>query len=180
VPGAVVGAVFESVIQENLGAPWLIAVMLAIFGVVLYVVDRRMPSARGLESIRVRTGLYLGVAQALALQPGVSRSGVTMTAARAIGLDRETAARFSFLLSLPIIAGAGLYKAADLAQSGFQGYGAEFFWGFVSSGVSGFLVIWGLLTYLKRHDFKVFMLYRFAAAALVLGLIATSVREATI
>ena len=180
VPGAIVGAVFESVIQENLGAPWLIAVMLAVFGVVLYVVDRRMPSDRSLDSIGVRTGLYLGVAQALALQPGVSRSGVTMTAARAIGLDRETAARFSFLLSLPIIAGAGLYKGLDLAQTGFQGHGAEFFWGFVSSGVSGFLVIWGLLTYLKRHDFKVFMLYRFAAAALVLGLIAAGVREATI
>ena len=180
VPGAVIGAAFERVIQENLGATWLIAVMLTVFGFVLYMVDRRMPSVRGLESIGVRTGLYLGVAQALALQPGVSRSGVTMTAARAIGLDRETAARFSFLLSLPIIAGAGLYKGVDLAQTGFQGYGAEFFWGFVSSGVSGFLVIWGLLKYLKRHDFKVFMLYRVAAAALVLGLIAAGVREATI
>jgi undecaprenyl-diphosphatase len=180
VPGATVGALLERVIQESLGAPWLIAVMLAIFGVVLYAVDRRMPSDRGLDSIGVRTGLYLGVAQALALEPGVSRSGVTMTAARAIGLDRETAARFSFLLSLPIIAGAGLYKAADLAQTGFQGYEAQFFWGFVSSGLSGFLVIWGLLKYLKQHDFKVFMLYRLAVAALVLGLIAAGVREATI
>jgi undecaprenyl-diphosphatase len=180
VPGATVGALLEGVIQESLGAPWLIAVMLAIFGVVLYTVDRRMPNDRGLDSIGVRTGLYLGVAQALALQPGVSRSGVTMTAARAIGLDRETAARFSFLLSLPIIAGAGLYKAADLAQTGFQGYEAQFFWGFVSSGLSGFLVIWGLLKYLKQHDFKVFMLYRLAVAALVLGLIAAGVREATI
>jgi undecaprenyl-diphosphatase len=179
VPGATVGALLERVIQESLGAPWLIAVMLAIFGVVLYAVDRRMPSDRGLDSIGVRTGLYLGVAQALALQPGVSRSGVTMTAARAIGLDRETAARFSFLLSLPIIAGAGLYKAADLAQTGFQGYEAQFFWGFVSSGLSGFLVIWGLLKYLKQHDFKVFMLYRLAVAALVLGLIAAGVRAAT-
>ena len=180
IPGAVVGALAESLIQETLGAPWLIAVMLAIFGVVLYAVDRRMPSVRGMDSIGVRTGLYLGVAQAMALQPGVSRSGVTMTAARAIGLDRETAARFSFLLSLPIIAGAGLYKGADLAQSGFQGYEAQFFWGFVSSTVSGFLVIWGLLKYLKRHDFKIFMLYRLAVAGLVLGLIAAGVREATI
>ena len=103
-----------------------------------------------------------------------------MTAARAIGIDRETAARFSFLLSLPIIAGAGLYKGASLAETGFQGYEAQFFWGFVSSGISGFLVIWGLLKYLKKHDFKVFMLYRLAVAALVLGLIATGVREATI
>jgi len=180
IPGAIVGVVFEDVIQENLGAPVLISVMLAVFGVVLYVVDRSAPSVRGLDSIGVRTGLFLGVAQAMALQPGVSRSGVTMTAARAIGLDRETAARFSFLLSLPIIAGAGLYKGADLAQTGFQGYEAQFFWGFVSSTISGFLVIWGLLKYLKRHDFKVFMLYRLGVAALVLSLVATGVREATI
>ena len=180
IPGAIVGAVAEDVIQESLGAPVLIAVMLAIFGVVLYVVDKRMPSVRGMDSIGVRTGLFLGIAQAMALQPGVSRSGVTMTAARAIGLDRETAARFSFLLSLPIIAGAGLYKGTDLATTGFQGYEAQFFWGFVSSAISGFLVIWGLLKYLKRHDFKVFMLYRLAVAALVLGLVAAGVREATI
>ena len=179
IPGAVVGALAEEVIQENLGAPALIAVMLAVFGIVLYLVDARMPGTRGLDSIGVRTGLFLGVAQALALQPGVSRSGVTMTAARAIGLDRETAARFSFLLSLPIIAGAGFYKGTDLASTGFQGFEAQFFWGFVSSALSGFLVIWGLLKYLKRHDFKVFMLYRLAAAGLVLGLIATGVREAT-
>ncbi|MGH2630289.1 MAG: undecaprenyl-diphosphate phosphatase [Actinomycetota bacterium] len=179
IPGAVVGFVFEDVIQDNLGAPWLISVMLAVFGVVLYEVDRRAPSVRGLGSIGVGTGLFLGIAQAMALQPGISRSGVTMTAARAIGLDRETAARFSFLLSLPIIAGAGLFKGLELTQTGFQGHDAEFFWGFVSSAVSGFLVIWGLLKYLKRHDFKVFMLYRLAVAALVLGLIATGVREAT-
>ena len=180
IPGAIVGAVAEDVIQESLGAPVLIAVMLAIFGVVLYLVDKRMPSVRGMDSIGVRTGLFLGIAQAMALQPGVSRSGVTMTAARAIGLDRETAARFSFLLSLPIIAGAGLYKATDLATTGFQGYEAQFFWGFVSSAISGFLVIWGLLKYLKRHDFKVFMLYRLVVAALVLGLVAAGVRGATI
>lgn len=179
IPGAIVGFVLEDVIQDTLGAPWLISVMLAIFGVVLYEVDRRAPSNRGLGSIGVRTGLFLGIAQAMALQPGVSRSGVTMTAARAIGLDRETAARFSFLLSLPIIAGAGVFKGLELTHTGFQGHDAEFFWGFVSSALSGFLVIWGLLKYLKRHDFKVFMLYRLAVAALVLGLIATGVREAT-
>ncbi|MDH5314531.1 MAG: undecaprenyl-diphosphate phosphatase [Actinomycetota bacterium] len=179
IPGALVGAVSEDVIQERLGAPTLIAVMLALFGVALYLVDKHMPSVRTIDSIGVRTGLFLGVAQALALQPGVSRSGVTMTAARSIGLDRESAARFSFLLSLPIIAGAGLFKGADLMQTGFQGFEAQFFWGFVSSAISGFLVIWGLLAYLKRHDFKVFMLYRLAVAALVLGLVAAGVRDAT-
>ena len=180
IPGAAAGALFEGPIQDHLGAPWLIAVMLAVFGVVLWWVDARSPSDRGIDSIGVRTGIGLGVAQAVALQPGVSRSGITMTAARWIGLDRESAARFSFLLAIPIIAGAGLFKGVDLIQTGFQGYGTEFFWGFVSSAISGFVVIWALLGYLRRHSFRVFMYYRLAAAALVLILIATGVRSATI
>jgi undecaprenyl-diphosphatase len=180
IPGAVIGAVFESPIKERLGEPWLIAVMLAVFGVVLWWVDARSPTDRGMNSIGLKTGIGLGIAQAMALQPGVSRSGITMTAARWIGLDRESAARFSFLLAIPIIAGAGLYEGVDLLRSGFQGYASEFFWGFVSSAVSGFVVIWGLLGYLRRHSFKAFMYYRLGAAALVLALIATGVRSATI
>jgi undecaprenyl-diphosphatase len=180
VPGAIAGALFESAIEDSLGQPWLIAVMLAVFGVVLWAVDRSARSDRDLATIGPRTGLFLGVAQAVALQPGVSRSGITITAARAIGLERESAARFSFLLSLPIIAGAGAFKALDLVQTGFQGYGAEFFWGFVSSAISGFVVIWFLLRYLRRHSFALFMWYRLAVAALCLVLIATGVRSATI
>ena len=180
IPGAVLGAVFEGPIQEHLGEPLLIAVMLAGFGVVLWWVDARSRSDRGFDSIGLRTGVGLGIAQGLALQPGVSRSGITMTAARWIGLDRESAARFSFLLAIPITAGAGLFKGVDLAQTGFQGYGSEFFWGFVASAVSGYVVIWGLLGYLRRHTFKAFMYYRLAVAALVFVLIATGARSATI
>ncbi|HZT10159.1 MAG TPA: undecaprenyl-diphosphate phosphatase, partial [Actinomycetota bacterium] len=105
---------------------------------------------------------------------------VTITGARAIGIEREAAARFSFLLAIPIIAGAGLYKGVGMLQDGFQGYGAQFFWGFVASAVSGFVVIWFLLRYLRRHDFLIFMVYRLAVAALVFLLIATGVRSATI
>ncbi|MEP6476585.1 MAG: undecaprenyl-diphosphate phosphatase [Actinomycetota bacterium] len=178
IPGAIAGALFEDMIQEKLGKPWLISLMLAAFGVILYVVDRTARSDETVDDINVRRGGILGLAQALALQPGVSRSGVTMTAARLMGLDRESAARFSFLLAMPIIAGAGVFKGFDLLHTGFQGYGSEFLWGFVSSALSGFLVIWGLLRYLRTHDFKVFMIYRLAVAALVLGLIATGVRPA--
>jgi undecaprenyl-diphosphatase len=180
IPGVIAGATFESVIQDELGQPVIIAVMLAVMGVILYVVDRGARERRGLDSIRPRTGLFLGLAQALALQPGVSRSGITITAGRAIGLDRPTAARFSFLLALPIIAGAGLYEGIDVAQSGFQGYGAAFLAGFIASAISGFLVIWFLLRYLRRHDFLVFMLYRLAVAALALVLVATGVRPGTL
>jgi undecaprenyl-diphosphatase len=180
IPGALVGALFEDVIQERLGAPLLIAVMLVVFGIVLVVVDRVARSDRAFGTIGPRTGLFLGVAQALALQPGVSRSGVTITAARAIGLDREAAARFSFLLSLPIIAGAGLYKAIEVAGTGLQGNGAEFVAGFVAAAISGFVVIRWLLGYLRRHDFMIFLWYRIAVAVLVVLLIVTGAREPTI
>jgi len=180
IPGAVAGAAFENVIVEKLGQPWLIATMLAVFGLVLWVVDARAPSGRGAGSIGVRTGLGLGIAQAAALQPGVSRSGVTITAARWIGLERGAATRFSFLLAIPIIAGAGLFTGLDVVRTGFQGYASQFLWGAVSSAVSGFVVIWGALGYLRRHTFKAFMIYRLAVAGLVLLLIATGARPATI
>jgi undecaprenyl-diphosphatase len=180
VPGAVAGAFLEGFITDRLGQPWLIAVMLAVFGVVLYVVDRLAPQRRGLDEITVRDGLVLGVAQAVALQPGVSRSGVTMTAARAIGLDRPASARFSFLLSLPIIAGAGVFKAGDVFGGGIpSSMVAPFVWGMIASAVSGFLVISFLLAYLRRRDFALFMWYRLAVAALVFVVIALGVRPAT-
>ena len=172
IPGVIVGVLLEDVIQEHLGQPWLIAAMLVVFGIVLYVVDRWAATTRTLDDVTPRRGLLLGIAQAAALQPGVSRSGVTMTAGRLLKLDRADAARFSFLLALPITAGAGVYKGIDLAQTGFQGYASEFFWGFVASGVSGFLVIAWLLRYLRTRDFKIFMIYRLAVAAIVVGAIA--------
>ncbi len=181
IPGVLAGVTLEGFIQDELGQPWLIAVMLAVFGVVLVVVDRRARVRRDLHDISVGSGLALGVAQALALQPGVSRSGVTITAARAMGFDRETAARFSFLLSLPIIAGAALYKGLEVAGDGLpEGLAGPFVAGIVSSALSGFLVIAFLLTYLKRHDFAVFMWYRIAVAVLCLGLIVFDVLPATV
>jgi undecaprenyl-diphosphatase len=181
VPGVIAGASLESVIQENLGQPWLIATMLAVFGVVLYVVDRVASTSRHLDDLAVSNGWWLGVAQALALQPGVSRSGVTITSARLMGFDRTTAARFSFLLSLPIIAGAALYKGIDLVREGVPpGMGGAFLAGIVASAISGFLVIAFLLSYLRRRDFAIFLWFRLAAAALCFALIATGARPATI
>jgi undecaprenyl-diphosphatase len=179
IPGAIVGGLFEDVITNKLGQPWLIATMLAIFGVVLYVVDKGAKRSRTIEDLSVKDGGIMGIAQALALQPGVSRSGITMTAGRLLGLDRESAARFSFLLALPIIAGAGVLKGIGLVGTGFQGYGSQFLWGFLASAISGFIVIWGLLRYLRGHDYKIFMIYRLAVAVLVFGLIIANVRSAT-
>jgi len=181
IPGVILGATLERVIQDELGQPWLIAVMLAVFGVVLYAVDRIASARRGLGDLSVRNGWWLGVAQAVALQPGVSRSGVTITAARAMGFDRPTAARFSFLLSLPIIAGAGLYKGIDVVREGIpDGMEGAFVTGVIASAISGFGVIAFLLSYLRRRDFAIFLWYRLAAAALCFGVIASGARPGTI
>jgi undecaprenyl-diphosphatase len=178
IPGAVAGAALESVIEDKLGQPVLIATMLAVGGVVLYAVDRACRADREIPDLTLRDSVIIGVAQAAALQPGVSRSGVTITAARALGMTRESAARFSFLLSLPIIAGAGLFKGAGVIKEGGlpPGFAAPFFWGFVAAAVSGYVVIWWLLAYLRRRDFALFMWYRLAVAALVFTLVATGVR----
>jgi len=183
IPGALAGAVLEDTIERKLGQPYLIAIMLAVFGVILYVVDRWAKQTRDFEDLRFGHAIFIGLAQAVALQPGVSRSGVTITAARAVGVKRDVAARFSFLLSLPIIGGAGVFKGAKLltgAEHIPPGFGPAFAWGMLASAVSGFLVIWGLLAYLRRRDFAPFVLYRLAAAGLVLGIIAAGVRSATI
>jgi undecaprenyl-diphosphatase len=181
VPGAVVGATLESVIEEHLGAPWLIAVMLIAFGILLYVVDRTSPARRDVDDLTFGDALLIGTAQALALSPGVSRSGVTITAARRRGLDREAAARFSFLLSLPVIGGAGIFKGLDLLDTGLpSGMGPPFFWGFVASAVSGFVVIWLLLAYVKKRDFAPFVIYRIVVALVVFGAIAAGLRSASV
>jgi undecaprenyl-diphosphatase len=183
IPGAVTGALLEDVIEEKLGEPWIIAIMLAVFGVVLYVVDRRARQDRTLRHMRLRDALVIGVAQAVALQPGVSRSGITITAARGLGFQRERAARFSFLLSLPIIGGAGLFKGAKILTGkehiphSFYG---PFAAGVVAAGISGFLVIWALLAYLRRRNFAPFAIYRLAVAAFVLAIIAAGIRPARV
>ena len=180
IPAVLAGVAFEGVIEEHLSQPWLIAIWLAAFGVVLWAVDRWAASDRGFDTIGVRSGLGLGTTQTLALAPGVSRSGITMTAARVIGLDRTASARFSFLLALPVVFGAGVLKTVDLLTGGFHGYGAQFAWGFAASAVSGFLVIAFLLRYLRTHSFAVFMWYRLAVAGLTFALIVTGVRPATV
>jgi len=171
----------ESFIQDELGQPWLIAIMLVVFGVVLYVVDRVMATGRHMGDLGVRDGLIMGAAQALALQPGVSRSGVTMTAGRLLTFDRETAARFSFLLAMPVVAGAGLYKGVQLIGDGLPpGMAGPFVAGMIASAVSGFLVIAFLLRYLRRHDFALFLWVRIAVAALIFIVIASGARSGTI
>jgi undecaprenyl-diphosphatase len=180
IPAAVIGAAGESLIADRLGEPWQIAIFLAFFGVVLWIADRR-PQARGLRDLRYGEGLVLGFAQALALMPGVSRSGITISAARFLELDRDAAARLSFLLLVPIVLGAALLKGVTDVLFGDlpAGWGGPFLVGTLAAAGAGLVAIDVLLGYVRRHDYSLFVLYRLAVALFVAGLIASGVRDAS-
>jgi undecaprenyl-diphosphatase len=180
IPAAVVGALFEEAIANNLGEPWQIAILLAVFGIVLWIADRR-PARRRMDELDLKAAVGVGLAQSLALAPGVSRSGITISAARFLGLDREAAANFSFLLLVPITFGAVFWKGLTDVVFGDlpPGSTGPFVVGMIAAALSGTLAIWGLLGYVRRHDYSVFVLYRLVVAVFVLLLIATGVRPAT-
>lgn len=169
IPAAVTGALFADVIEEKTGAIWMVGTMLIVFGLVLAWADRRR-GVRTIDDVRLRDALYMGAGQALALQPGVSRSGVTMTVGRMVGLGRESAARFAFLMSIPITAGALLFKAADVwGQGGIpDGFVAPFAWGIVASGITGWLAVWGTLRLVRTHTFTPFVIYRVSLGSFIL------------
>lgn len=169
-PAAAVGALLDNVVEEQLSAEWLIGVMLIVFGLVLWWADR-LPERRGESDFAPRSALLMGMAQAAALQPGVSRSGVTLSAARALGFDRDAAARLSFLMSIPIIAGAALYEGLKVARDGGLPAGTEapFFWGVLSSAVTGFIAIWFLLRLIRSRGFAPFAIYRVLLGLFVIG-----------
>ena len=172
VPAALTGVALESVLASD-DHVWLTAVCLIVFGVVLAVADRRTGD-READSFSLRDAIFMGVGQALALQPGVSRSGITMTVGRALAFDRVAAARLSFLMSLPIIAGAGVYKFLDIG--GLGGVPSDmrlaFAVGMGASAITGFLAVWGLLRLIARVTFDGFALYRVVAGLGVLVVLA--------
>jgi undecaprenyl-diphosphatase len=180
IPAAAVGAAGETFIAQRLGEPWQIALLLAGFGVLLWLADQR-PERRRLDGLGLGAALAIGLAQVASLAPGVSRSGITISAGRFLGLDRESAARFSFLLLVPITLGAVLFKGvSDVVLADLPpGSTGPFVVGTIAAAISGLAAIWALLGYVRRHDYSVFALYRLAIAAAVLLLIATGVREAS-
>jgi undecaprenyl-diphosphatase len=179
VPAALIGALFADAIAERLGEPWQIAILLAVFGGVLWLADRR-PQERQMGDLRLGSAVAVGLAQSLALMPGVSRSGITITAGRFLGLDRDSAARFSFLLLVPITFGAVLYKGVGDVLLGDlpPGSTGPFVVGSLAAFASGLAAIAALLGYVRRHNYSVFVVYRIAVAIAVLMLIATGVRPA--
>jgi undecaprenyl-diphosphatase len=180
IPAALFGVALESFIEDQLGKPWLIATLMLGFAVVMYVVDRLAKLDRAMEQLTWFDALLIGIAQAFALAPGVSRSAVTMVMGLGLRLDRESAARYSFLMSIPVIGGAAAYKGLEVAKTGLPaGTAMPFAVGIVSAAISGFVAIWFMLAYLRRHDFTIFVLYRVVAAIAILAVIAAGARAAS-
>ncbi len=180
IPAGVVGLLGEDLIADNLGDPWQILILLSAGALLLWWADRR-PQTRTMGDLGLGHAVAMGFAQALALAPGVSRSGITITAGRLLGLDRDSAARFSFLLLLPTVLGALLLKGVGDVLLGDlpDGWQGPFLVGTLASLGSGLLAIDWLLGYVRRHTYNVFVLYRLVVAAILLLVIVTGIREAT-
>jgi undecaprenyl-diphosphatase len=166
IPGAAAGLLLEEEASTIFRAPWLIAVAMIVMGIVLYAIDRWSTKRKGLSEISLVDSLIVGVSQAIAIVPGVSRSGITISAGLFRGLTREATARFSFLLSTPIIAGAGLLELRYILKEGLD---LSFAVGVATAAVSGFLSIRYLLIYIQRQGYGIFVYYRFMFGAIVIA-----------
>jgi undecaprenyl-diphosphatase len=179
IPAVIAGGLGSDFIDEHLGEPWMIAIQLIVFGALLMYADR-LPQRKALGGATVKDGWYIGLAQVLALATGTSRSGITITAGRYLGLDRDGAARFSFLLLIPVVAGATLFKGAEVVRDGLpDGVAGPMIVGTVAAAISGYLAIAFLLRLVRTASYRPFVLYRYAAGAAVLLIIATGLRPAT-
>ncbi len=175
IPGALLGATLENFISENLGTPFLVATMLIVFGIALYIADQFKGQKKD-SDFKIVDAIIVGASQALALQPGVSRSGITMTALRSRGFSREASARLSFLMLIPIVAGATLYTSVKTFTG--DGIASEMVWpmiaGVTTSAITGFFAVYILLKIVKSKSFTPFVIYRIAAGLFIFAWIALS------
>lgn len=177
IPAGVAGVLFEDHIEilslpgTFRPAPLVIAFFLVTVGLWLYWADQRGKRQREVDSMTLQDALWIGMGQAVALLPGVSRSGATIGTGLMRGLTREAAARFSFLLSTPIIAGAVGYKGLKLAGEGVTaGQANAMLWGILASGLSGYAAIWLLMRLVRTRSYTGFVIYRIALAAMIVGM----------
>ena len=168
VPAALIGFLFEGFFENAVRSPWVVVFNFVLVGALFLVAEAAGSHSRRASKLGFGEAVGIGIAQATALVPGVSRSGATITLGLFLGLRREEAARFSFLMSVPIIAGAGGLKLAEVLSSGMSAHEwLLFVTGFVTSAFVGYFTIRFLLAYLTRHSLRVFAYYRFAVAAIV-------------
>jgi undecaprenyl-diphosphatase len=174
IPIVIFGFVFRHQIEDGARSLYLIGAALIVLGLVLLAADRLATHERGMESLTARDGAVIGLAQALALVPGVSRSGATLTAGLFLGLERAAAARYSFLLSVPAVVVSGLFELRDIGGEGGAPVGATIV-ATVLAFVSGYAAIAFLLRFLAHHTTYVFVGYRVALGTIVLALVAAGV-----
>ena len=164
IPGGAIGFLLDHFLDDVLTKPIIIGIALVVMGIILYIVDKNGKSSTDYEHMSLKQTFLIGLSQSLAFIPGVSRSGVTMTTGRIMGVDREGAAKYSFLLSTPIVFAASIYKFKDFVFS------VPFFIGIIVSFLVGIFVIKFLLEYLKKGSFKGFAIYRVIVGILVIVL----------
>lgn len=167
IPAGIAGYLLQNYVERYLHSPLLIALNLAIFGIVLWLVDRLAKTTEKESQISFSKSFLVGVAQCLALVPGVSRSGITIVASRLIGLPRAKAARFSFLLGTPAMLGAFLLEARKFDASEMN---LAFVLSVIVSAIAGFIAIKYLLRYLEKGNFAIFAWYRFLIAAIAIAI----------
>jgi undecaprenyl-diphosphatase len=172
IPISVLGLLFADPIETEFRDLYLVGTTLIVFGALMLWADATSKRERGVDSLSSRDGLLVGFAQALALVPGVSRSGATISAGLLIGLDRPAAARFSFLLSVPAVVLSGLFQLRHIGESGGASFGITAL-AVLLAFVSGYASIAFLLRYLARHGLGIFVAYRFVVGAAIIALTAT-------
>lgn len=176
VPAAITGVLLEDALLGASDEIWLIAVLLIVFGLILLWADR-LPGERVQDEFTIRDALLMGAGQAMALLPGVSRSGSTLTVGRVLGFDRTSGARLAFLMALPVIFGAGIYRGLDVVSTGIPDeLVGGFIVGFIASAVTGWIAVWGTLKFVRTRSFAPFVGYRVVVGLAVLGLLATNFR----
>jgi undecaprenyl-diphosphatase len=168
VPGAIIGVLLEKQAETIFRSPVLIATTLSVMGIALWASDSIGSKKRKIEDITFVDALLIGLSQALAIIPGVSRSGATITTARLLGIDRPDAANFSYLMATPIIAGAGLLEVRKLFHSGLV---AQLGWGFIASAVFSILAIAGLLRFVRTRTYQPFAIYRILVGIAVVAIV---------
>lgn len=154
IPGGIIGFLLDHFLEDTLNKPIIIALALIVMGIILYIVDKKSPSKVKYEEMSLKQTFLIGLSQALAFIPGVSRSGITITTARAMGVKREAAAKYTFLLSTPIVFAATIFKFKDFV------FNFPFIIGVLGSFIVGVFVIKFLLKYIQKGSFKVFAVYR--------------------
>lgn len=172
-PAAIVGVAAHKYIKSVLFSPWVVAIALIVGGIAILLIERfaQRPRIKTLDDVDLKTALYIGLCQCLAMIPGVSRAGATIMGARAFRVDRATAAEFSFFLAMPTMLGATVYDLYKNWSSLSWEHGGIIALGFVAAFVSAMLVVRAFVRFISRHGFTVFAWYRIAVGALALTLL---------